>query len=526
MLTWMLYVLVITLLLSGAALAAERAAKLRRARTRWIWMVTILASLVIPTLIASVSIQVPNLLTPTASRKAIPLREMTSVQVVPLTWVQEHTGNVVAVHKENRTLQTAWLSLSVALIAALMLNAAHVSWRKRRWTRGTVAGVTVYIAPDVGPAVVGLLRPRIVVPGWLLEAQAPVQAMVIAHERGHLIGYDPQLLTVALCLVVLMPWNLPLWWQLHRLRYAIEVDCDARVLESGLDAREYGEMLLDVSQRPSAYIGAVAAVAESRSFLEDRIAIMVRDPADWGWVAGLFGTLAAALVAVAAQVAPPNVASADRERGPLHLTAAVLDQYVGSYLRGANIIFSVTRDGERLLLEAWAHPPVEVYADTDMNFTLRTGGPRFSFMHAASGQATELIAHYDIGGISFSVPIPRIDASTARAIKANNEARAQSQTPAPGSDVALRHLVDGIFKGKPNYDQMAPWYAELVREGSPATRLIYGKRGAVRSIEFRHVDQNGGDVYEVRQEGGVSWWTIFLDSNGLIEDADDDPGDG
>jgi len=63
MLTWMLYVIVTTLVLSGAALAAEHAARLRRARTRWIWAVTIVASLVIPTMIASVSIQVPSLQT-------------------------------------------------------------------------------------------------------------------------------------------------------------------------------------------------------------------------------------------------------------------------------------------------------------------------------------------------------------------------------------------------------------------------------------------------------------------------------
>jgi len=54
--------------------------------------------------------------------------------------------------------------------------------------------------------------------------------MVIAHEQSHLAAHDPLLLIVALFLLVLMPWNLPLWWQLHRLRYAIEVDCDSRVL--------------------------------------------------------------------------------------------------------------------------------------------------------------------------------------------------------------------------------------------------------------------------------------------------------
>src|SRR5215831_19130911 len=353
MLTWMLYVLVITLLLSGAALAAEYAARLRRARTRWIWALTIVASLGIPVLIASVSIQAPSLLTPTVARRVTALRELTSVQVVPLTWVHEHTRDVVATHSENQLLQRTWIAVSVALLAALAVNGAYVSWCKRRWKMGTVAGLRVYIAPEVGPAVVGLLRPRIVVPEWLLEAAPSRQAMALPHEQQHLAGHDPQLLTVALCLVVLMPWNLPLWWQLHRLRYAIEVDCDAQVLKSGLDTRLYGEMLLEVSERPSAYIGAVAAMSESRSFLEERITLMVRDPAQWGSLATMaFGSLALVLVAVTSQVTPPNIGNiAGRDQGSLILTPAVLDRYVGFYLRGANWVYAVTRDGARLLLQ-------------------------------------------------------------------------------------------------------------------------------------------------------------------------------
>jgi len=39
---------------------------------------------------------------------------------------------------------------------------------------------------------------------------------------------------------------------------------------------------------------------------------------------------------------------------------------------------------------------------------------------------------------------------------------------------------------------------------------VYARRGAVQSIEFRHVDLFGSDVYEVRQEvacqsGPFSW---------------------
>src|SRR5215831_3153631 len=188
----MLYVIVITLLLGGAALAAERSARLRRARTRWIWMVAILASLAIPTVIASVSIQIPSLVTPTVTRKIGALREMTAIQLPPLTWVRERTVNSAAAPSLNLTLRRCWLTVSVALFVALLLNGAYVSWRKRRWREGTLAGVEVYIAPDAGPAVVGLFRSRIVVPSWLTETSQSQQAMFIAHEQAPLAGRDPQ----------------------------------------------------------------------------------------------------------------------------------------------------------------------------------------------------------------------------------------------------------------------------------------------------------------------------------------------
>jgi bla regulator protein blaR1 len=531
MLTWMLYVIVTTLLLSGAAYAAEHVARLRRARTRWIWALTIVASLVIPTLIASVSIQVPSLQTPVVSRKAIALRDLTSLQVVPLSWVHQHTGNVVVTHNENRVLQRTWIVVSAALLAALVLNGVQLVWHKRRWRTGAIAGISVYIARDVGPAVVGLLRPRIVVPDWLLEASPSRQVMVLTHEQSHLAAHDPQVLTVALFLLVLMPWNLPLWWQLHRLRYAIEVDCDARVLKAGLDTGQYGETLIDVSQRPSGYIGSVAAMSESRSFLEERLTIMVRDPIKWGSLVVVgFGGIAVALLAVAAQVAPPNSNSSDSERQPIALTPDILDEYVGFYLRAANLVFAITRDGDHLALRTpyppLDAPPLELEAQTENIFAIKTGGPHLVFDRGTWARSATLAFRYALpGGASYSVPLSRIDASTADKIKASNELRARTQTPSPGSDAALRRLIEGILADNPPYDEMTAWYAELVKEAGHFTRKLYGKKGAVRSIVFHHVSESGADVYQVRQDGGFSTWQIYLNANGIIEDADDQPTD-
>jgi len=170
-----------------------------------------------------------------------------------------------------------------------------------------MAGMSVYISEDCGPAVVGLLRPEIVVPRWLTKLPPDEQELVIAHERSHLDAYDPQLLTLALCLLVCMPWNLVLWWQLRRLRAAIEMDCDARVLRLGYPVARYSETLIAIGERQSANYTMVMASYGSRSFLEQRIHTMLRKKIRHARVSALaLAGLGAGLAVCAAEVAPPK----------------------------------------------------------------------------------------------------------------------------------------------------------------------------------------------------------------------------
>jgi hypothetical protein len=54
MLAWMSYVIVVSLLLSLAALAMERSARVRQKPTRWLWGTSMIASLLVPLVISSV----------------------------------------------------------------------------------------------------------------------------------------------------------------------------------------------------------------------------------------------------------------------------------------------------------------------------------------------------------------------------------------------------------------------------------------------------------------------------------------
>jgi hypothetical protein len=60
MLPWMLYVIMVTLLLSLGAHAAERALRLNRGGTRWIWLAAIAASLCMPFVAESVQSWLPE----------------------------------------------------------------------------------------------------------------------------------------------------------------------------------------------------------------------------------------------------------------------------------------------------------------------------------------------------------------------------------------------------------------------------------------------------------------------------------
>ena len=313
MLPWMLYVVFVSLLLSGAALAAERIALARRAPARWHWVLSMAASALVPAIVASTWVHVPRipfLASPEGSWQIVALGRMTSGGLAPSAWVGGGTKSLAALPSSNTLLAWVWAGASGTLLLALLVSGAHLQRRKRRWERGTIAGVSVYITDDVGPAIVGLLRPRIAVPRWLTQTSAQTQELVIAHEQSHLEAHDVRIFTGALALLVAMPWNLTLWWQLRRLRCAIEVDCDARVLKSGRDARIYGETLITIGQRQSGYVGAVAGMSESRAFLEKRLGIMIRKPA-FGWRLSTvaLGCSSLALVATAAQIEPPSEAA-------------------------------------------------------------------------------------------------------------------------------------------------------------------------------------------------------------------------
>ncbi|MDB4870227.1 MAG: peptidase BlaR1, partial [Gemmatimonadales bacterium] len=75
--------------------------------------------------------------------------------------------------------------------------------------------------------------------------------------------------------LILMPWNLAMWWQIRRLCLAVEMDCDNRVVNRLGDATAYGELLLKVAQATSGGLRLQPAFLGGVGTLERRLTALL-----------------------------------------------------------------------------------------------------------------------------------------------------------------------------------------------------------------------------------------------------------
>ena len=246
-----LYVNAVGMLLVVAGVMVERVLPATFPR-RWIWCVTIPISIIVPGYYRghhAVSVtDVQQALQPPLGH-AFGTASITALD--PAWWAH--------IQSYDTSINRLWLTVSAVLLLWGLTNAWRVSRavrlsrRERGDARGPAIldGVSVVVTDSMGPATVGLWHSRVLVPRWVLALPGTQRQYVIRHEEEHRRAHDARLLFVASLPLILMPWNLAMWWQLRRLCLAVEIDCDNRVVSRLGDAPAYGELLLKVAQAAS-----------------------------------------------------------------------------------------------------------------------------------------------------------------------------------------------------------------------------------------------------------------------------------
>jgi len=343
MTAWMLWAVAITALLGAAAHLLESVLLGRERPGRWVWAVAI---------IGAIGIQAWALLAENLQPRSVTggVEARVPAESAASDWWNGIGVRLPSLPEQLDALVGAlWLAASLVLLVGLIGGFWRLRRRAKAWPRCQVAGHDVLISENFGPALLGILTPRIVLPQWLSEQGHDAVALVCLHEAEHRKAGDTWLLAGAALLVALLPWNAALWWQLMRLRAAIELDCDRRVIAGGVQTSRYAGLLLNLGADSEQLSVAIPAFVQPPTLLERRLTMLIIGVRRKGPVATLVSVAATALLGMAAceasapALAPDPSFDVAASRSIQLPSGEELQRIVGG--RGAPLILV---DGERL----------------------------------------------------------------------------------------------------------------------------------------------------------------------------------
>lgn len=251
MIAWLLYLTAFGLGVGVAALLAERGLRRLGLPVRGVWAVAMAMTVALPLGSAFMESARPTSLDVWARVPGYGSFGMTDAVVI-----------------------ITWIVMSMVMLANVRLSAWTVRRNERSWRGAQLGDRPLLVSAGFGPGVVGAVRPRIVIPQWVVGAAPSLRRLIMLHEVEHVRARDTRLLLAGVMVVALVPLCLPLWWQLHRLRGAMETDCDARVLAAEAEPREYANALLAVAAAGVRTPMPVPALGPRGAELERRIRLI------------------------------------------------------------------------------------------------------------------------------------------------------------------------------------------------------------------------------------------------------------
>ena len=144
-------------------------------------------------------------------------------------------------------------------------------------------------------------------------------------------------------------------------------------------------------------------------------------------------------------------------------------------------------------------------------------------MYYDRGMKLGVVVFRNVGGGKqnsdrLAVDILSLLATRKRAeIQADIDTRFKAQVGTPGSEAALRRLIDELRSGKPTYELMSPGLARETRRQVAQHEAAIVKLGALRSVTFKGVGPAGPNIYLTTFEKGSLEWRVWLNLDGSVD---------
>lgn len=201
-----------------------------------------------------------------------------------------------------------------------------------------------------------------------------------------------------------------------------------------------------------------------------------------------------------------------------HVDPGQFDLLTGTYQLQPDSFITISREGNQLFSQATGRRQTEIFPESEHDYFATTIDARMSFDPGARGRPARLVLHQDGQDLTAN----RIEDAAAKpiadALAAVNK-RVHDQTPALGSEAALRQMILEISAGTPNYDKLGPQLASVTREQLASLQSMFNQLGAVQSIRFKEVTPEGADVYKVKFANGSAECGLALQADGVIANA-------
>lgn len=234
--TTALYLLVIDILAAAVAIVLERALAKRQFARRAAWLFALMSSAILAIAMLFAREQIPQPDADAAYVKFIWVKPILFYHAT-LPW------SIPALYTPilDVPARCVWLMLCAVYILHIFGDWVRLRKDSRHWQRLYVDEQLVLVSDDTGPGAIGFLSPQVVVPSWIVTADRQIRKAVLSHELEHVHRHDNATFVLGAVLLAIAPWSPGRRAQLKGLAFAIEVDCDNRVVATnrGLDRSIY-----------------------------------------------------------------------------------------------------------------------------------------------------------------------------------------------------------------------------------------------------------------------------------------------
>jgi CubicO group peptidase (beta-lactamase class C family) len=232
------------------------------------------------------------------------------------------------------------------------------------------------------------------------------------------------------------------------------------------------------------------------------------------------GPLAAEILrTIAYEYKWPDFGPREIEHQEITLPNATLLRYVGIYEMAPGVDMTITLENGQLISQMTRQGKVPLFAQSETLFYPKVVNFQIEFPKTHDGQPASQLTLHQNGRDLVAKRLNDAEARKVIEVQAALDKRFRDQTPVPGSEAAVRRIIEELRVGKPDYDQMSPGLANATRQQLSQLQSMIAGLGRLQSITFKGVGPGGADIYQVKFEKGSLDYRIWLSGDGKVDSA-------